>query len=276
MCCIRGLLVVVVLIAEILVVMDMPTAQHGIAMIRNAIGGEKESYAMAEILTRKDVERICNEARSKGSQPNLHGANLHGADLYGANLYGADLCGADLRWADLHGADLCGANLHGANLYGADLYGANLCGANLYGANLRWADLCGADLCGADLHGANLQGADLHGANLRDARLPHYQIPEGTLIAWGKKAGKLVKYEIPAEAKRTASLMSRKCRVEYALVLEIEDATEVTVKRAPFPPLTYRVGEIAYPDSYDPDPAVDCSHGIHVFMTREEAEEWIL
>jgi hypothetical protein len=32
----------------------------------------------------------------------------------------------------------------------------------------------------------------------------------------------------------------------------------------------YQLGFIK-PDSYDPDPRVECSHGIHFFITKEEA-----
>ena len=36
----------------------------------------------------------------------------------------------------------------------------------------------------------------------------------------------------------------------------------------------YRNGELTYPDSYDDDIRVGCSHGIHFFITKAEAEEW--
>ena len=50
-------------------------------------------------LTREDVTRIIEEARTKGITP-----DLRGADLRRANLSGANLGGADLGWADLSGA----------------------------------------------------------------------------------------------------------------------------------------------------------------------------
>ena len=34
----------------------------------------------------------------------------------------------------------------------------------------------------------------------------------------------------------------------------------------------YRVGETVRPDSYDDNPLVECTHGIHWFATRAEAE----
>ena len=36
----------------------------------------------------------------------------------------------------------------------------------------------------------------------------------------------------------------------------------------------YIPGQITKPDSYDDDPRIECSHGIHFFLTRKEAEEW--
>ena len=89
--------------------------------------------------------------------------------------------------------------------------------------------------------------------------------------------GQIAKLEIPAEAKRTACLVSRKCRAEFARVLQIwgvdkEESKEGFDKHSRS--LRYIVGELIYPDSYDNDPLVDCSHGIHFFLTREEAEEW--
>jgi len=34
------------------------------------------------------------------------------------------------------------------------------------------------------------------------------------------------------------------------------------------------VSGLVKPDSFDPDPRVECSHGIHFFMTRKEAEAY--
>jgi len=198
------------------------------------------------------------------SGANLSGAYLRGTDLRGANLHGANLSGANLSGADLSGAYLSGANLSGANLRGADLSGAYLSGANLSGAYLR-----GAYLHGADLSGAYLRGTDLHGANL-----PHFQIPSGELIVWGKKAGVLVEMLIPREAKRTGSLVGRKCRAEYARVVSVMSDAKTTTVINYYGETSYTEGSTVYPDSYDDDPRVECTHGIHFFLTRAEAEEW--
>ena len=151
-----------------------------------------------------------------------------------------------------------GANLDGANLTGANLNRANLIGASLYRANLD----------GASLTGANLIGANLTGANLKNVKNLSYQIPqEGELIVWKAVAGGVCKLRIPPEAKRTASIIGRKCRAEWVEVLEAPEDGRGLHDSA----VIYRADEIVRPDKYDPDPRVECTHGIHFFLTKEEA-----
>ena len=180
-----------------------------------------------------------------------------------------------LRWLNNDGGKR--ANLQGAYLQGAYLQCASLQSANLQGAYLQGANLQRADLRGAYLQRANLQGAYLQGANLQGARLPDYQLCDGDLIVWKKGRTKdgfcLIKLLIPKEAKRTASLVGRKCRDEYADVLEITGVDECDCWNDDFK-LKYKVGERVYPDKYDDDPRVECTSGIHFFLTRKEAEEF--
>jgi len=174
---------------------------------------------------------------------------------------GADLDGANLRYADLHGA----------NLRGADLRRADLRYANLHGADLRGADLHGADLRGADLRYANLDGADLRGAKGLDVFT--VAAPEGALIGWKKcRNGVLVKLAIPADARRVNAIGSRKCRAEFADVLEVIGAD--FGKGIHDPEFFYAPGARVVPRSYDPDNRVECSGGIHFFITRGEAEAY--
>jgi len=172
--------------------------------------------------------------------------------------------------ANLRGADLYGANLHGANLYGADLRDADL-----YGADLR-----GADLRGADLRGANLYGADLYGANLRDAKdIPAIAIAQTRVCAEGdifgyKKClnGIIVKLLIPKEAKRNNAFW-RKCRAEYAKVIEIIGADKAISQHDNS--FIYKVGDIVGPTTpFDEDFTNECSTGIHFFITLEEAKNY--
>ncbi len=221
---------------------------------------------------------------------NLYGADLRSANLYGANLYGANLRGANLEGANLRSANLEGANLRSANLYGANLRGANLEGANLEGADLRSADLGGADLRSADLGGANLEGANLRGANLRGANLrsanlgDHSLVPsDGFFIGWKKvqtDAGSaILKLQIAEGAGRVSSLVGRKCRasevtVLAAYALDGSPLPEIKMYSTHDSKCEYAVGAVVKPDKYDDDIRVECTSGIHFFITRKEAEEY--
>ena len=166
----------------------------------------------------------------------------------------------------------------------ADLTDADLTDADLTGAYLRGAYLRGADLRGADLRGAYLTGADLTGAYLTDAylnKIKHqFQIipEEGSFIGW-KKGGNnhLIKLEIPKEAKRHNCISNRKCRAEFVKVLDIRNSKGHKAKKCYGlynSEFEYKIGEIVKPDSYDPDPLVECSNGIHFFVTKQEAKDW--
>ena len=145
-------------------------------------------------------------------------------------------------------------------------------GADLADADLAGANLAGADLAGADLAGANLARAYLARAKGAAKKMPHFQLPAGDLIGWKKCGDRIVKMLIPADAKRTASLVGRKCRAEFVKVLEIDGADEAVSGHDGA--TVYRVGEVVRPDSYDDNPLVECTHGIHWFATRAEAEEY--
>jgi hypothetical protein len=221
-------------------------------------------WNIKKILFETDAENIgAAVAAALAIHADLCGANLCCANLRGANLCGADLCSADLRGANLCGASLCGADLCGASLCGASLCDANLCGADLRGADLRGASLRGASLCGASLCDANLCGSDLK------TLLPQRTIlPDGDLIGWKKlQGGTICKLQIPLTAKRVGGLIGRKCRAEYAVVLEGEGEGLHNGH-------VYKVGDTVKPDKYDPNPLVECSNGIHFFISKQEAMDY--
>jgi hypothetical protein len=196
----------------------------------------------------------------------------------------ADLCGADLTRANLTRANLCGADLNGANLTRANLYGADLCGANLCGADLNGANLTRANLCGADLNGANLTRANLYGANHLDKALNCHRsiVPEaGPFYGYKKlRSGAIATLYIPRSAGRVGGLTGRKCRASKAKVVAMTEAgvqgrvSDVSKHDRTF---EYVVGKWAKPSAsspWDPDVRLECTGGIHFFITKREAEEY--
>jgi len=144
-------------------------------------------------------------------------------------------------------------------------------------AVLQDADLRGADLRGAVLQGAVLQGADLQGAVLQGAVVQTQVCPEtGAFDAWKKgDAGCIIKLRVPSGAARLTAIRSRKCRASRAIVKAIWDAQGNRILKCGGnrdSRFVYEVGKVVRPDSYNPDPREECSHGIHFFITRREAE----
>jgi len=234
-------------------------------------------------------EDMCANLR----EANLCGANLSDADLSKANLSKANLRGAylvntDLSEADLRDADLRGANLRDADLSDADLRDTNLRGADLSKANLSDADLKYANLSDADLRGADLSDVDLRSANLRGANLSEAKnvpyIPmicpeEGRFIGYKKASGKIIKLCIPEDAKRS-SATTRKCRCDRATVLAIYEldgsiskVTEVASNKDHN--FIYKINKEVVVDDFDEDRWNECSKGIHFFMQRQEAVDYM-
>jgi hypothetical protein len=101
--------------------------------------------------------------------------------------------------------------------------------------------------------------------------------PEGDIVGWKKVNHSIVKLLIPAGASRS-SATTRKCRCNKAKVLEIEGKHNKLWSVRYFGGIRvetlYKEGEYVYPDSWDDDRWNECSHGIHFFLTREEAVAW--
>ena len=120
---------------------------------------------------------------------------------------------------------------------------------------------------------------------------------EGEFIAFKKCAHNkplhsnkcIVKLLIPKDAKRS-SAFTNKCRCSKAKVLaiydlngnELEDVQEVYSFRYIYSfafeeehKTTYKVGEMVYPDSFDENRFNECSHGIHFFMSFDEARDYM-
>jgi uncharacterized protein YjbI with pentapeptide repeats len=212
-----------------------------------------------------EYERDNNTIKDTLIQAIKQGADLRSADLRSAYLSDANLYGADLRSADLRSADLRSADLRSAYLSDANLYGADLRSAYLYGADLRSAYLSDANLYGADLSDEEKEKIRQKTTHLTDG---------GDIIGYKKVNNHIIKLLIPADAKKCHAIGSRKCRAEYVKVLEISGNLSKIENTSYVPYVTYKVGEIVKPDSYDPDILTECSHGINFFISKIEAEEY--
>lgn len=96
---------------------------------------------------------------------------------------------------------------------------------------------------------------------------------EGSFIGWKKLSGGVIaKLLIPAEARRTSTPIGRKNRAEFVVVLELFGEAEGVSMHDKS--TIYRKGETVRPDSYNGDIRLECTNGIHFFITRQEAEDY--
>jgi hypothetical protein len=133
------------------------------------------------------------------------------------------------------------------------------------------ANLSGANLSEANLSEANLSRANLSGANLFGAILPKYKIcPEGEFIAYKKCKEGIVKLLIKGETQ--GGLISRKCRTNKVKVLELPKNVKIAHSTYDHD-FTYTKGQVIEIQA-DLDVRLECTSGIHFFISREEAEEY--
>jgi hypothetical protein len=221
-----------------------------------------------KIINWKTKEVIIEDEKINSIKELVEKAVKNNVSLAYANLYNVNLSYANLINANFINANLENADLRYAYLENANLRYANLGYANLENANLRYANLGYANLENADLYNAYL-----YNTNLKNASLPHFQIcpEEGSFYAWKKTTIGVIKVYISAKAKRTSSLVSRKCRTSCVKVVSGDGCGG---KSPTYGNLTYNKNDIIYADSFDDDIRLDCTNGIHFFMTKREAEEW--
>ena len=212
----------------------------------------------SHICENNTYEKTIKEAIKQGIS--LKEANLSYMDLSGIDLYGANLSCVDFTCSCLENAILKNANLSGSIFYVTELTNANLDGAILTGATFYGAIL-------TNIHITNVEGLNDHCPK------------EGSFIGWKKcifnRYPYIVKLEIPADAQRCSGT-GNKCRCSKAKVLEIQNI-DGSIANVDFVysmfhnNFYYEVGKIVHSDWFDDNFWIECGHGIHFFMDRQNA-----
>ena len=139
--------------------------------------------------------------------------------------------------------------------------------------DFRNADFYYANFTGADFYGANFRNANFTGADFSGTAICMQCPSEGSFIGWKKVEGKIIKLQITEKAKRS-SATTHKCRCSEALVLEIDDGKMQEITNYSYAPITYKVGKLVHADYFDENRWHECSHGIHFFISRHDAEKY--
>ena len=131
------------------------------------------------------------------------------------------------------------------------------------------ANLCGANLCGAKIE-----------ERIKIKFFPLICPEEGAFIGWKTNGNYIIKLRVTEDAKRS-SAYGRKCRCSKAEVLEIQDfdgaiAPSQSVPSYRDPEFLYTKGQTVEVSDFDENRWNECSTGIHFFITRQEAVDYML
>jgi uncharacterized protein YjbI with pentapeptide repeats len=218
---------------------------------------------------------------------NLRNAGLNYADLSGANLGDVNLNYAKCIYANFENAVLSDANIIGSFFDGSNFIRCNLCRTNLHDTYFRNANFENANLIGANMHGAIMTGANLDNVIVTQGTLfYHLSCPEkGGFVAYKSAIQRdepcervIVELFVAEDAKRS-SATTRKCRCNKAKVLSITslDGKQHYDVASSFrdSSFLYNVGETVTVDNFDDDRWNECAPGIHFFLTRGEAVNYM-
>lgn len=232
-------------------------------------------------------------------------------DFRKANLCYLDLSGKDLRKTDLRDADLRGTRLVSANLECANLSGANLEGANLEYANLTEARLSGAKRKNIEFIRGKILGTPIIAykyvkkdmvvkvslvgclcTDLIKVSVPmimKLKIPAGSVvfcINGGKcrtnkaEALELIRHD-PSMANIVHPMFMQRFADksmwgEEAFKVELIDYLEDEPAYSSYDyDFKYRLGKAKKVVDFDLQYNIECSTGIHFFMTKEEVMDYI-
>lgn len=159
--------------------------------------------------------------------------------------------------------------------------------AHLYTSSFHYSSLTDVDFRGADITDVSFNNTRMDGI-IMDETTSHFHMhcPEeggftGYKMAFNDKYHPyIVELKIPACALRS-SATSNKCRCSEAKVMSItclegtDDGTDI-VRSGRNPYFLYKAGETVKVDDFDENRWHECAPGIHFFMTRKEAVDYVL
>ena len=230
-------------------------------------------------MTKKELKSLLDDFRNKEGEEYL--------DLTYISIRTKKLEGMDFSRVDFSNGDFKNVNFRSCKFDNAKLQHTKFENCDLSGSSFAYADLFSADLRTCNLSGSNFDGADFFAALLWEAKLDNlfvtdrtkffrnYCPEEGYIFGYKKCFNeRMVQLLIPKNAKRCSSTTNA-CRCDKARVVAITDVNKKESYKETMsfvdPNFIYRLGEMVYADSYNEDRWHDSSHGIHFWMTFEEA-----
>ena len=230
-------------------------------------------------MTKKELKSLLDDFRNKEGEAylDLTYISMRTKKLEGMDFSRVDFSNSDFKNVNFRSCKFDNAKLQHTKFENCDLSGSSFAYANLFSTDLRTCDLSGSNFDGADFFAALLWEAKLDNLLVTDRTkfFRNYCPEEGYIFGYKKCFNeRMVQLLIPKDAKRCSSTTNA-CRCDKARVVAITDVNKKEIYKEAMsfvdPNFIYRLGEMVYADSYNEDRWHDSSHGIHFWMTFEEA-----
>ncbi|MBC2576355.1 pentapeptide repeat-containing protein [Peptostreptococcus canis] len=207
---------------------------------------------------------------------------LEKISISNVDLSGLDLSFIDFSWSEFINVDFSKCNFKNSKLDHSKCSMCTFRGAVLVDASLFSVDFRGCDLSDTECDGADFTASLLRDANLENLhhtdRTIHFKMscPEEGYFFGYKKCfnDRMVKLLIPKDARRSSGTTNA-CRCDKAKTVAITnlDGTGSYTEANSFVDgeFVYKLGEMSYADSFNPDRWLESSNGIHFWMSFEEA-----
>lgn len=166
-----------------------------------------------------------------------------------------------------------------------DFTAADLESISFYYTHLNKVNFTDANCCDTDFRNAYITDCVFDNMRIDETTAGYIQAcPEKGSFTAFKKASLhddtdcIVELEVPADALRS-SATTRKCRVSKAKVVSITTLDGKPINRNAysrfFRSFIYKVGKTVGVKSFDKNRWKECASGIHCFMTRDEAVQYL-
>lgn len=198
--------------------------------------------------------------------------DYRGKTMDNKNFQEGTFTNVDFSYAVLNQSNMSHCIFTNCNFRQASLRGVDLSHSVFYNCTLEESDISGANFHGASLNDINVDGV------IYDDNTSYFKLrcpQEGAFLGYKKlQDDRVAMLLIPAEAKRTSATLNT-CRCSMAKVLAIRSFDQrihydygVSTINDDF---IYRVGQWVYADSFEENRWIEATHGIHFWMSFEEA-----
>ena len=230
-------------------------------------------------MTKKELKSLLNDFRNKedGTYLDLTYISMKTKKLEGMDFGRVDFSNSDFKNINFKSCKFDNAKLQHTKFSDCDFSGSSFVNADLFSADLRACNLSDTNCDGTNFFAALLWEAKLDNILTTDKTkfFRNYCPEEGYIFGYKKCFNeRMVQLLIPKDAKRCSSTTNA-CRCDKARVVAITDVNKKESYKEAMsfvdPNFIYRLGEMVYADSYNDDRWHDSSHGIHFWMSFEEA-----